>query len=95
MKLIKLNRRYRAYKEYGHTWGFRFDRWTPEHCGSIERLLESMYGSQYNGNKHGLYNHWRGTFGTKIPFNTHYRPYFITFRDESVISVVLLKLEMQ
>jgi hypothetical protein len=92
MKLIKLNRRYRAYKDYGHTWGFRFDHWSAEHCGPVERLLESMYGSQYKGTD--LYYHWRATFGTHVPFNAHYKPYFITFRDESIISVILLKLEM-
>ena len=87
MKLIKLNRRYKAYKDYGHTYGFRFDGWNGD-SARVERMLESMLGSQY---KHYNSYQWKATFGNRSKANQS-RPYFITFRDESIATMVMLKL---
>ena len=85
MKLIKLNRRYKAYKDYGHTYGFRFDSWDKDST-VVEKILHDMLGSQYSYN-----NVWKSTFGSR-PRASQSRPYFITFRDESIATVVMLKL---
>ena len=88
MKVVKLNRRYKAFKNYGHTYAFRFDVWSRE-SGLVEDIMSTMLGSQYTGNFHN----WRATFSER-PQSNMPRPYFISFRDESIISLVLLKMEM-
>ena len=87
MKLIKLNRRYKAYKDYGHTYGFRFNSWN-KYAGLVERAMTDVLGNQYkNWNSY----EWKGTFGSRSKV-TGSKPYFITFRDESIATVVMLKL---
>jgi hypothetical protein len=87
MKIIKLNRRYKAFKEEGHTVGLRFDSWSAE-AGPYEKYLTKMYGSQY------AYNHnvWRCGFGSRSGRNNP-RPYFITMRDEKVLTAMLLAVQ--
>jgi len=95
MKLIKLDRRYRAFKEYGHTYAFRFASWSRE-AGCVEDIMSKILGSQYtmtSGDVVVCFRDWRATFGTR-PHVNQPRPYFISFRDESIASVVLLKMEM-
>jgi hypothetical protein len=58
--------------------------------------MKTTLGSQYtttSGDVVARFRDWRATFGTRPNINQP-RPYFISFRDESVISVVLLKMEM-
>jgi len=95
MKLIKLNRRYKAHTEYGHTHAFRFDTWSRE-SARVEAIMIAMLGSQYTttrGDVVARFRDWRATFGRRPNINLP-RPYMISFRDESIISVVLLKMEM-
>ena len=95
MKLIKLNRRYRAFKEYGHTCAFRFDTWSREST-RVENIMSTMLGSQYtttSGDIVARFRDWRATFGTRPNINLP-RPYMISFRDESIVSLVMLKMEM-
>jgi hypothetical protein len=95
MKIIKLNRRYQAFKEYGHTHAFRFDTWNREST-RVENIMKTVLGSQYtttSGNVVARFRDWRATFGRRPNINLP-RPYMISFRDESVISLVLLKMEM-
>jgi hypothetical protein len=44
MKIIKLNRRYRAFREYGHTYAFRFDTWNRE-VNRVEDIMSAVLGS--------------------------------------------------
>lgn len=95
MKIIKLNRRYQAFKEYGHTHAFRFDTWSREST-RVEDIMKTILGSQYtmtSGDVVARFRDWRATFGRRPNINLP-RPYMISFRDESIISVVLLKMEM-
>ena len=87
MKIIKLNRRYKAFKEEGHTVGLRFDSWCNE-AGPYEKYLTKLYGSQY------AYNNiqWRCGFGSRSGRNNP-RPYFITLRDEKVLTAMLLAVQ--
>ena len=85
MKIIKLNRRYKAFKELGHTVGLRFDSWCNE-AGPYEKYLTKMYGSQY---MHNNSSQWKSGFGSRPNTNSP-RPYFITMRDEKVLTALLL-----
>jgi hypothetical protein len=89
MKLIKLNRCYRQFKEHGHTVGFRFEEFSIQAI-AIERALKAM--TEQSGYNRDL--EWYGYFGKKPKgyFNQP-RPYFITMRDEATASMVLLKME--
>jgi hypothetical protein len=89
MRLVKLNRTHKAYKEHHHKWAFRFDSYDSKECSKIERILYGMHGSQY-----GYYNHdpiWRAGFGSHARGNS-YRTYWISFTNESDATIVLLQL---
>ena len=89
MKLVKLNRRYKAFKEEGHTWAFRFNEYHPRTVGAVEKIFQDMHGSQW---KHwNQPNAWKANFGS--PRTNGPRPYWISFRDEHDATVVLLRLE--
>ena len=93
MKIVKLDRRFKQHKQYGHTVGMMFDRYSAE-TRNIEFLCEDIFGSPC-WDRSGS---WAGYFGSyRKPVEGErvggYRTYWITFREESAISLVLLKLE--
>ncbi len=87
MKLIKLNRRYTAFKEHGHKWAFRWDTYDGVVCAQVERIFQNLHGSQYNF-KTGP---WRSNFGYWSKNRTA-KPFWITFTDEQDASLVLLRM---
>ena len=89
MRLVKLNRRYKAFKEEGHTWAFRFSGYDPKIVGRVEKIFQDLHGSQYK--YWGQANAWKACFGSPRPNGP--RPYWISFRDEYDATVVLLRLE--
>lgn len=87
MKVVKLNRRYKAYKE-GFTHALRFNSWSKE-AGEIEQILTTRYGSQYNWYKLHSNSQWTSGFGHRSnKYDT--RPYWINLRKESDITMILL-----
>jgi hypothetical protein len=86
MKIIKLNRRYKQFKEYGHVAGVRFYTWNHQ-AQAVERAIKDMTSSS-GWDRNGS---WYGYFG-KVARRTDARPYFITVRDESLLTMVLLKV---
>ena len=82
MKVVKLNRRYRQFRDNGHTIALRFDGWD-EIALQYERVARNKLGG------HGYYraDSWFSYFGDgrKGP-----RPYWITFRNEQDATLVLL-----
>lgn len=86
MKLFKLNRRYTQFK-HGHTVGFRFDSWSEE-AHKVERIVSDLTGTR---NGYDRKNSWYSYFGHTSKISGS-KPYFITMRDESLPSAVLLKL---
>jgi hypothetical protein len=88
MKLVKLNRRHKAHKEYGHQWAFRWDGYEPVAVYRVEKILQSMHGSQYS------YNHsvWKSGFGC-APKGNRARPYWVSFTNEQDATVVLLQVQ--
>lgn len=88
MKVLKLNRRWRQFKENGHTMCFRFDGWDKD-ATAVEKALRDLTdegGWVRNGQ-------WYSYFGS---MNSQGRkPYFITVQDENLVSMVLLKSGVQ
>jgi len=87
MKVVKLDRRYKAYKE-GFTHALRFDHWE-KHAGDIEQFLTKRYGSQYNWYKRHSNSQWSSNFGSR-PSRSDSRPFWINLRNETDISMILL-----
>lgn len=86
MKVIKLNRRYRMFKDHGHQAGLRFYTWNMQ-AQAAERLLRQLTtsgGWQPDGEWYAYTGKTSSQFGA--------RPYFITVRDPAVLSAVLISL---
>ena len=84
MKVIKLNRRYKLYKEHGYQAGLRFDAW-----GNKARVIEKTCRERLGDSFIRADSEWYGYFG-KSPDGIRSIPYFIMFRRESTLSFVLL-----
>ena len=83
MKVIKLNRRYKLFKEHGYEAGLRFDAWGYK-AREIEITCRARLGlSFFQGT-----SEWYGYFGKRSC--TGPTPYFIMFRKESTLSFILL-----
>jgi hypothetical protein len=83
MKVIKLNRRYKLFKEHGYEAGVRFDSWG-NRAREIEITCRDRLGYSWNQES----SEWYRYFG-KRPANGP-TPYFIMFRKESNLSFILL-----
>jgi len=86
MKVIKLNRRYKLFKEHGYQAGLRFDAWGNRAC-LMEMACRERLGHSYSFYQAG--SDWCGYFG-KSPDGIKSTPYFIMFRRESDLSFMLL-----
>jgi hypothetical protein len=86
MKIIKLNRRYKQFKEHGHFAGLRFHTWS-HRAQVVENAFKDI--TRTNGWDRG--GAWYAYFG-KVSRRTDARPYFITVRDESLLTMALLKV---
>jgi len=84
MKVIKLNRRYKLYKEHGYEAGLRFDT-----RGNKARLIERSCRERLVHSYYQADSDWYEYFGNS-PDGIKPRPYFIMFRRESDLSFVLL-----
>lgn len=89
MRLVKLNKTHKAYKEHRHAWAFRFSSYDAKRCPKIERIMHDMHGSQFSYYMHNPT--WKAGFGS-ISRRTGYRTYWISFINESDASMVLLQL---
>lgn len=90
MKLVKLNRTHKAFREHGHHWAFRWDSYSPAECGQVERIFQSMHGSQYRWDPRDT-GMWKSNFGHPLRGHSS-RPYWVSFRDQHDATVVLLKM---
>ena len=94
MKIVKLNGRHKQFKEHGHTMAFRFNTFTDE-ARRVEKACRSLFD-------HGGWDRnasWYSYFGSKampcINNGVHatMRPFWVTLKDESAVSVILLSLD--
>ena len=86
MKVVKLTRKFRQFKEHGHTVGLRFSSYTesvPYETATKNRLGDG------NWQPHDL---WYSYFGNRR--QQGYRPYWITFRNESDATLVVLSTSL-
>lgn len=92
MKIVKLNRRFRRFKEAGHAVALRFDCWGKQAI-AVEQMCRARLGSPY-----AMDACWEGYFGqgnrlySLSQGNRLYsqRPYWISFRNEKDLTLVLL-----
>jgi hypothetical protein len=87
MKVIKLNRRFKVYKERGHEVAVRFDDYGGQ-ASELEKVCLARLGENYIWNPEGT---WYGWFGKKR-YGMHLSPYFISFQKESDLTFVLMCL---
>jgi len=91
MKIVKLNRRFRQFKEHGHTVALRFEGWTKK-ATEVEKVCrEKLKGSGWLRDQN-----WYSYYGER---NSRYdrnigRPYWITFRNEAELTLVLLSVDL-
>lgn len=95
MKLVKLDRRHKAFKDYGHAYAIRFAEWDMK-ASKVEKIFTDAYGSQYawSSGVDSHFRNWRASFGIRDP-QSRIRPYWISFKDESMATLVILKMEME
>ena len=89
MKIVKLNRRFKQYKEYGHTIALKFSNGYSKDAGKIEKICRDRFDSagwmpdsdwyHYYGARSGRYD---------------VRPYWISFRNEADLTLVLLSADL-
>ena len=84
MKVIKLNRRYKLFKQHGYEAGLKFDGW-----GNQARLIENSCREHLGFSLHSRDAEWYEYFG-KSPDGIKPLPYFIMFQKESTLSIILL-----
>jgi hypothetical protein len=92
MKVVKLNRRFKQFKEHGHVVAMRFD----QHC--IQAMAyEKACREKLKGYGHFRGDPWCSYFGSKSSTRSlHYQPrtYWITFRNEADLTLVLLSADL-
>lgn len=92
MKVVKLNRRFKQFKEHGHVVAMRFESHTVKAI-AYERAAKQRLG----GYGHDRASTWCSYFGT-APRGRHEfytpRPYWITFRNEADLTLVLLSADL-
>ena len=85
MKVVRLNRRYKMFKDHGHVIGLRFPGWDKD-ASNMERLCNAKLGSKW-----GQYPTWSGHFGSpNYTDGSGRKTYWITFRDELDLTLILL-----
>ena len=87
MKVVKLDRRFRQYKQHGHVVGVRCDNWAKE-----GQHLEQLCRDKLGGKTWRRDNCWYSYFGKENGRGN--RPYWITFRKEAHLTFVLLSARL-
>ena len=86
MKTVKLNGRFRMYREHGHTMALRFKSWTAD-VSRYESACRKHLGSAWTNGT------WSSYFGARNG-RSDSRPFWITFRNEADLTLVLLSVNL-
>lgn len=89
MKVVKLNRRFRQFCEHGHTVALRFESGYNDKIKAIETACRQRLGGSGWLREHDWYSYYG-----KAPTNWQTRPYWITFRREADLTLVLLSVNL-
>ena len=88
MKIVKLNRRHKMFKEHGHVVALRFNE-----CNRNAIAIENICKAKFKTSSWDAQGPWHGRFGHRPdPFSS--RPYWISFRKESDLTLVLLSADL-
>ena len=88
MKIVKLNRRFKMFREHGHTIALRFTEFN-RNASVIEKICKATFRTS----SWDAQGPWHGRFGHRPdPFSS--RPYWISFRKESDLTLVLLSADL-
>jgi hypothetical protein len=90
MKVVKLNRRFRQFKEHGHTVALRFSNGYSDKIRAVEKACRArLQGGGW------LRDHdWYSYYGERNSHRDIGRPYWISFRRESDLTLVLLSADL-
>ena len=91
MKVVKLNRRHTAFN-YGFTYAVRFESWC-DRARAAETILRERYGPPRLSKWFNDSSEWCGIFGHKSS-KQQYSPYWINFRNETTITLILLTVDL-
>jgi len=92
MKIVKLNRRFRQFRDHGHVVAIRFSNGYSAEIRSVEKVCrDRLKGGGWSRDQD-----WYSYYGDR---NSRYdrdasRPYWITFRRESDLTLVLLSADL-
>ena len=86
MKVVKLNRRFRQFKEHGHTMGLKF----PSYTESVP--YETVAKKKLGDGGFMRSDLWYSYFGDRR--HQGYRPYWITFRNAADATLVVLSTDL-
>jgi hypothetical protein len=91
MKIVKLNRRFRQFRDYGHVVALRF-----EGHNKKSTAVEKVCRDRLQGGGWFRDHDWYSYYGDR---NSRYdrdavRPYWITFRNEADLTLVLLSVDL-
>jgi len=89
MKVVKLNRRFRQFKENGHTVAMRFESYQPATIAAYENICRA----RLQGHGYSREADWCGYFG-HVQNSSRPRPYWITFRNAADLTLVLLSTDL-
>lgn len=97
MKVVKLNRRFKQFNRYGHSIALRFDFWMSTECLAYEYAAEKKLG----GSGYDRSGPWCSYFGDRVRTittdhrrNLAARSYWISFRNEADLTLVLLSVDL-
>ena len=96
MKIVKLNRNFKINKYHGFEVAVKFDQWDSR-AHHFEKVVADRLGNQSWGWKwhpeKKVKENWAGAFGERKKGEA--APYWIYFRRESMLSLVLLSIDHQ
>lgn len=88
MKIVKLNRRFRQFREQGHVVALRFHSGYGDKVRAIEKICRAcLHGGGWL-REHDWYAYYGESRGGLA------RPYWITFRRELDLTLVLLSVDL-
>lgn len=88
MKIVKLNRRHKVFREHGHVVALRFTEFN-RNANKIENICKA----KFNTSSWDAQGPWHGRFGHR-PDAWSSRPYWISFRTEAELTLVLLSADL-
>jgi hypothetical protein len=90
MKIVKLNRRFRQFKDHGHVVALRFTNGYSDKIRTVEKVCrDRLKGGGW------LRDHdWYSYYGERNSRYDRGRPYWITFRNEADLTLVLLSADL-